>query len=178
MGEETRGRDEGFTMDVGLGLGGLFKGVGSLLEVLSKMAEEGKEETTRMGTIEGLGGRAKGVYGFSVRLGAEGEPVVERFGNIGETPSGAVVAETREPLVDVLDEEEGILVVAEMPGVDEKEIRVRAEGDVLKIMASGGQRRYHKEVLLPSPVDPGRVATSYKNGILEARLTKTKGAGA
>jgi HSP20 family protein len=142
------------------------------------MAEEGKEETTRTGTVEGLGGRAKGVYGFSVRLGVEGKPVVERFGNIRETPSGAVVAETREPLVDVLDEGDHILVVAEMPGVDEKDIRVKVEGDVLEIVASGGQRRYHKEVLLPSPVDPGKVATSYRNGILEARLTKTKRAGA
>lgn len=177
MGEETRKRDEGVRVDVGLGLGGLFKGVGSLFEVLSKMVEEGKEEATRTGTVEAMGDKLKGVYGFSMRLGLGGEPVVERFGNIRETPSGPQVVETREPLVDVLDEGGRILVIAEMPGTEEKDIQVKAEGDILEITAPSGERRYHKEVLLPSAVEPTKVVTSYRNGVLEVRLTKKQGPG-
>ena len=160
-------------VDVELGgLGGLFKGVGGLLELVAKMTEEGKEETTRTGQVEAMGGKMKGVYGFTVRLGLGGKPVVEQFGNIRETPSGAVVAETREPLVDVLDEGDHILVIAEMPGVDEGDVRVKVEGDILEIAASRGARQYRKEVLLPTAAAPENVATSYRNGILEVRLSK------
>lgn len=177
MGEENRSREQDVRLDIGLGLGGLFKGMGSLLEVVAKMADEGKEEASKTGTVEAMGGKVKGVYGFTVRLGLGGKPVVEQFGNIRETPSGAAVTETREPLVDVLDEGDHILVIAEMPGVEEKDIQVKAEGDILEITASSGERRYHKEVLLPSPVDTEKVAASYRNGILEVRLTKTPGEG-
>ena len=172
MGEEARRRDEGVAVDAGLGLGGLFKGVGSLLEIVTKMAEEGKEEAGRTGTVEAMGGKVKGVYGFTVRLGLGGKPVVEQFGNIRETASGAVVTETREPLVDVLDEGDHILVIAETPGVEEGDVRVKVEGDILNIDASRGARRYHKEVLLPTAASPENVATCYRNGILEVRLAK------
>lgn len=177
MTQEGTSRDEGLRVDLGLGLGGLLKGVGSLLEVVAKLAEEGKEETSRTGTIQAMGGNVRGVYGLSVRLGLGGEPVIERFGNIRETPSGTVVAETREPLVDVLDEGDGILVVAEMPGVGEKDIRVRVAGDVLEITASGDTRRYHKELHLPAPVEAEKVNTSYRNGIFEVRLVKSRAPG-
>jgi HSP20 family protein len=174
MAQETRRRDEGVTADIGLGLGGLFKGMGSLLEVLAKMSEDGKEEASRTGTVEAMGGRVKGVYGFTVRLGLGGKPVVEQFGNIRETPSGAAVTETREPLVDVLDEGGYIRVIAEMPGVEEGDVRVKVEGDILEISASRGARQYHKEVLLPTAASPQNVATSYRNGILDVRLAKAQ----
>ncbi|MDP3064090.1 MAG: archaeal heat shock protein Hsp20 [Chloroflexota bacterium] len=150
----------------------MFKGVGGLLELVARMTEEGKEETTRTGQVEAMGGKVKGVYGFTVKVGLGGKPVVEQFGNIRETPSGAVVAETREPLVDVLDEGDHILVIAEMPGVDEADVRVKVEGDILEIAASTGEREYRKEVLLPSAVDPKSLQSSYRNGVLEIRLAK------
>jgi len=148
--------------------------LGSLMEVLARMDEEGKQEMSRSGTVEAGGGRARGVYGFSVRLGLGGKPVVERFGNIRETASGAVVAETREPLVDILDEGDRVLVVAELPGVDEKDIHVRVDGDILEIAASTGDRQYEKEVFLPSAVDRESVETRYRNGVLEVRLAKVR----
>jgi HSP20 family protein len=176
MGVENRSRAEGIGLDIGLGLGGLFKGMGSLLEVVDKMAEEGREEFSKTGTVEAMGGKVKGVYGFTVRLGLGGKPVVEQFGNIRETPSGAVVTQTREPLVDVLDEGDHILVIAEIPGIEEGDVRVKVEGDMLDIAASRGARRYQKEVLLPKAADPGKVVTSYRNGILEVRLAKVQSA--
>src|SRR3989304_7450725 len=55
--EQAGRRDEHVRVDIGLGLGGLFKGMGSLLDVLSQMVEEGGEEAPRTGTVEALGGR-------------------------------------------------------------------------------------------------------------------------
>ncbi|MEW6034244.1 MAG: archaeal heat shock protein Hsp20 [Chloroflexota bacterium] len=155
-----------------VGMGGLFKGIGSLLDLVSKMAEEGKEEYSSSGEVEALGGKLKGVYGFSVRMGLGGKPVIEQFGNVKETESGAVVSETREPLVDVMDEGDRLVVIAELPGVEEKDIHLRVEGDILEVAASARDRRYRREVLLPSAVDPASLKSSYRNGILEIRLTK------
>ena len=70
----------------------------------------------------------KGVYGFSVKVGlgdkGDKEVKVEPFGNVrrddktGET----VVQEIREPVVDVFEEKDHTLVVAEMPGVSTKDV--------------------------------------------------------
>ncbi len=166
-------RDKGGA-SVEIGLGGLFKGIGSLLDLVSKMAEEGKEEASASGQVEALGGKLKGVYGFSVRVGLGGTPVIEQFGNIQETEAGPVVAETREPLVDVLEEGDHLTVVVELPGVDEKDIQLRAEGDILEVSAASRARKYHKEVLLPAPVDPASLKSAYRNGVLEVTLAKRK----
>jgi HSP20 family protein len=151
-----------------ISFGGLFKGLGNLIDLASRLSEEGVE---KRGVIRGLPKGAKGVYGFSIRTLA-GKPVIESFGNIRETARGPVVEEVREPIVDVFDEVDRILVIAELPGVLEDEIKVEVAGDILSLAASGKDRKYAKEILLPSKVKPDSVKTSYKNGILEIRLEK------
>ena len=155
------------------GLGGLFKGIGGLFALVSKMNEEGKEEYTRTGEIKGLGDKAKGIYGFSVRMGIGGQPTVEQFGNIKKTEKGSVeVAEVREPIVDVFDEGDYLMVIAELPGVDESDTHVEIKGDILSLKAEGKDRKYSKEVLLPTEVKAESMETQYKSGILEMKLTK------
>ncbi len=157
------------------GLGGLFKGIGSLFDIVSKMTEEGKEEYTRSGEIKGLGDRAKGIYGFSVRMGIGGQPTVEHFGNIRKTAKGSVeVAEVREPIVDIFDEGDYLMVIVELPGVEESDIHLEIEGDILSLKAEGKDRKYSKEVLLPTEVDTESRETQYKSGILEIKLRKKK----
>ncbi|MBI4745182.1 MAG: GvpL/GvpF family gas vesicle protein [Deltaproteobacteria bacterium] len=166
---ETRGKTEkiekeGVEIDLGIGklsFGGLFKGLEDLIGLASDLAEKG-EEIRREGEIKGLPKDAKGVYGFSIRtLG--GRPVVESFGNIKETPKGPVVEEVREPMVDVFDEKEHILIVAEMPGVEKNNIHIDIEGDALLLKAENTGRKYKKEVPLPSAVDRASLVSSYKN---------------
>lgn len=155
-------------------VGGLFKGLGGLFDLVSKMAEEGKEEYTRSGEIRGPGDKVKGVYGFSVKIGLGGKPIIEQFGNIRATEEGPVVAEVREPLVDVLDEGDHLVIIAELPGVEANDIHVEVKEDILALTAEGKDRKYSKEVLLPSPVDADTMVSSYKNGILEIKLRKKK----
>jgi len=160
-------------IDFGMGkisFGGLFKGLGNLIDLASKLSEEGVE---RRGEIRGLPRGAKGVYGFSIRTLA-GKPVIESFGNIRETAKGPVVEEVREPMVDVFDEKDHILVITELPGVSESEIKIEVVGDILNLAASDRDRKYAKEILLPGKVKPDSVKTSYKNGILEITLEKEK----
>lgn len=155
------------------GLGGLFKGLGNVIDLLSDLAEKG--ETLRQ-THEASGSGAlkdlKGVYGFSVKVGLGGEPTVQSFGNIKETDRGPVVEEVREPLVDVFDEPGVVQVVAEMPGVDEKDIVIDIKDDILTIAAETGKKKYSTEVVIPGKVDMATLSRSYRNGILEINLQK------
>lgn len=163
-------REEGVRVD--FGLGGLFKGVGNLLDLVSDMVEKGEDEVTRHGEfkVKDLD-KARGVYGFSVRMGLGGVPTVEHFGNIRSTDEGAVVTKEREPLVDVFDEGELIVIVAELPGVDKDDVGIDIQDQTLSLSTTG-ERKYTKEILLPTPVDPATMETTYRNGILEVRLRK------
>jgi len=156
-----------------LGFGSLFKGLGNFIDLLGEMVETGEEEVARTGEfrVKGLGDKGRGVYGFSVRTGIGGIPRVEPFGNIRTTEEGPVVAEVREPLVDVFDEDQEIVVVAELPGVGEEEVHIEIQDDILSLETTGGSK-YAKEILLPGAVDAATLQQTYKNGILELRLKK------
>jgi len=81
-----------------------------------------------------------------------------------------LVDEVREPLVDIFDEEDILLVIAELPGVGEDDIQVKVNDDRLKLSTRTRGRRYAKEVNLPCLTDT--VKSTYKNGILKIRLHK------
>lgn len=159
--------------DIDLGFGSLFKGFGSFLDVLSEMAEKGESEIKREGEIGSQEKGFKAVYGFSVRIGGEGKPLIEHFGNIREDKEkGPVVDEVREPIVDVFDEGTHIVVVSELPGVDEKDIEYELKDDILIISANTGDKKYYKETLLPTSVNKEKISSSYRNGIFEMKLWK------
>ncbi len=176
MAKRKKEKDEDLDIDLGIGklsLGGLFKGIGKLVDFAAKIEEAGGEikkegELDLSHLKEGM----KGVFGFSVKTAGGGKPVVERFGNIRETPQGPTVEEVREPLTDVFDEKDEVRVYAEMPGVDEEDIVVDLKEDILDISAVSGDRKYHKEVLLPAKVKHETLKTSYRNGVFEAIMEK------
>lgn len=170
--------EEPFELDFGVGkinLGGLLKGFGKLVDFADELEKAGGE-MKKEGEFKVKGMKdLKGVYGFSIRtgIGKDGteRPIVEPFGNIKKTPKGAVVEDTREPIVDVFDENGKLQVVAEMPGVREEEIEYTINGDVL-VLNSTGEKKYNKEILLPYPVSENGIEKNYKNGIFEIKLMK------
>ena len=112
------------------------------------------------------------VYGFSMSLGPDGKPVIREFGNVQKSRFGPKVREEREPLVDVMEEDEDVVVVAELPGVEREDIDLHITYDELVISVDTTKRRFHKELRLPARVDPNSAKASYKNGVLEIRLKK------
>ena len=111
------------------------------------------------------------VYGFSMRTGPDGKPVFEEFGNT-KPPSKEMPSGEREPLIDVIDEKAQIAVIAELPGVEKKDIKLKAVGKTLSIQVNTPERKYSKRIELPAEVKPNTAKATYKNGVLEVVLKK------
>jgi HSP20 family protein len=121
------------------------------------------------------------VYGYSMSMGPDGKPVIREFGNVKPsqklTPFGRrrptlQYKEEREPLVDVMDEEESVKVLAEVPGVEKSDINLSCTEELVTISVDTESRKYYKEVELPAAVDPQSAAATYKHGVLEVNLRK------
>ena len=111
------------------------------------------------------------VYGFSMRMGPDGKPHIEEFGNVPKRFPGPSenMAEYREPIVDVMESDKNISVTAELPGVTKEDIELSLENDnqILIIKVDTPERKYYKEVELPAKVKADKVKATYKNGILD-----------
>ncbi|RLI45727.1 Hsp20/alpha crystallin family protein [Candidatus Bathyarchaeota archaeon] len=123
------------------------------------------------------------VYGYSMTVGPDGKPKIREFGNVKPSlrpePFGLArpylnVKEEREPLVDVMSTDGEIKVIAELPGVEKKDIKLHGTENTLTISVDTPKRKYHKEVQIPEPINPKAAKTSYKNGVLEVTLPKIK----
>jgi len=155
------------------GIGGILGGLADLVEKLSDLAEKG-EEMSKSGEFQSGGEKGiKGVYGFSVKmgLGRDGGIKVEPFGNIHrDAKSGeATVEENREPVIDVFEEEDHTLIVAEMPGISVGDVKLEVEDDLLTIHAEHGDKKYYKEVLLSQNYSREKIDISCNNGIIEIK---------
>ena len=165
-------------VDIGSGLGGFLGKLGGMVEKLVDLAEAG-QSLSQTGELKGLDpkGKLRGVYGFSVKTGlgnqGERELKIEPFGNIHRQSSGgAVVEDVREPLVDVHEEDDHVLVLAEIPGVSKKDVELDLSEDRLTIRAQRGEKRYRKEVELPESFSRENMRWECANGILKIRLER------
>jgi HSP20 family protein len=157
-----------------MGLGGILKGLGDMVEKLGELSEKG-EQLSRTGELQGLGKDVKGIYGFTVKVGLGNDgPRVEPFGNIRQDRESGhtVVQEVREPVVDVFEEEDHVLVVAEMPGVSVEDVQITVEDDLLTISAQRGDKKYRKEVLLPASSAREKTQVTCNNGVVEIKCMR------
>jgi len=76
------------------------------------------------------------------------------------------------PLVDVLEGNDDVVVVAEFAGFKKEDLRINVKNQRLTLSAEAFDRKYHKSLNLPKRVIPSTICTTYKNGVLEIRLKK------
>ena len=159
--------------------GGFFSGLGSLIEQLGVLAEEAEKAggaVHKSGSFNfGPGRQNKGVYGFTVKSAiGDKPPQVEPFGNIRRDDAGKLVEvhEIREPIVDVFDEADRVLVVAELPGIEERNLHIEINGDILLISSEEVEPQYRKELLLPASFKGSQMSFHCRNGVLEIQLLK------
>jgi len=116
------------------------------------------------------------MYGFNIGLGADGLPKFDSFGNIKVKPrSGKPEVKRRVPLVEVNEEEDQIIVIAEMPGITREDIEIESKAHSLIISTKPNSlREYYKEIDLPSATNTDYAKANYRNGILSITLKKTE----
>jgi len=144
-------------------------------EMVREMEEEierFEREFMRLGSEEGAKVYGPYVYGFRITVGPDGKPKIEEFGNVKNYKGKPLVSEEREPLVDVIEKGDEVRVVAEVPGVNKDQIKVKVSGNKVIIQAQGEDRKYYKEVELPAEVDDKSAKATYNNGVLQITLKK------
>jgi HSP20 family protein len=154
------------------GLGGLFKGIEKLVDLAGKLDEKGRLSKEGEINLDHIKKGMKGVFGFTINTAGGGSPKVETFGNIKKTPEGPKVDEEREPITDIFDEKNEIVVIAEMPGIEENDLKIDLKEDILEISAASKSRTYRKELLLPLKANMKNLKHKFTNGILEIRIKK------
>ncbi len=97
---------------------------------------------------------------------------------------------TQMPYVDVIDRKTDIVVTADLPGVDKKDIRINVSGDVLEISAERkaereetekgylrherSYNRFYRSIRLPAPVEKNKAKALFNNGVLEIILPRAE----
>lgn len=117
--------------------------------------------------------KMEGLYGFHLRLGG-GEPAkLEWFGaqENAEEKREEEKEKIREPVIDIFDEKDRVVVIAELAGVNENDIKIETEANELRISANSADRKYTKTIKLPFNIKK-KIKQRYKNGILELVFRK------
>ena len=157
-------------------LGGLLGGLGGFIEKLGELAEAG-ERLSQSGEFQNASGKIRGVYGINVKTalgeGGQTELKVEPFGNVRraavDRPSGEDV---REPLVDLHEEDDHVLILIELPGVARENIHLSVADGRLELSAERGKTVYRKEIDLPQPCSAEHMSWESSNGILQVRFNR------
>jgi len=107
-----------------------------------------------------------------VTIGPDANPRFRRFGKPLQGYYGSEIREEPEPLVDVIEEDGEVVIVAELPGLKREDIQIHVTQYSVTISVDTPVRKYHKELALPVETDPKSVVATYKNGVLQLRLKK------
>ena len=183
------------------GLDGLLGGlgnIGKLIESASKLAEntgnltdeqlerlaEAKEMLREQGMTTSGNGKFQVAHGFNIsgmgsRSAADRRPGEKTSGpefkrgykKRPKTSAKPPEVERREPIVDLFEEDDGIHVVVEIPGTEEKEISLGINDETLSLVVNG-KRKYQKEIKLPRPARSEDMVWTYRNGILDIKIKK------
>jgi HSP20 family protein len=157
------------------GFAKISRGLSDLFNFLSELDEN---KLPRRGTREKDGMIIE--YSFGKRTLAEGEP--ERAAvpppEKPETPRrrGAKTSgiEVLEPVTDMFDEPDEVVLLFEVPGVARKDIHCVLDGDIVLLEAKTGERLCRKEILIEPKLAEEAPRVRLRNGVLEARLAKLK----
>jgi HSP20 family protein len=108
---------------------------------------------------------------FSIKIGPDGKPRIQEFNNRKQLQKKIEVSEDIEPLVDLLEDVESIVVLAALPGVKRDAINLRTTKNCLTVSVDTPNLECHRELKLPARVDPKSARASYKS---EVKLKKLK----
>lgn len=142
------------------GLGGIVKALEkSSPEFRKRIAETDAEIKHRLET--GWNSKPKIEYGISIK------PLISEKKGMKEEREEAKVEPEKEPIIDVFEEKDYISVIAELPGIEEKDMETKLRDNTLEISAG----KYSKTINLPS-IPKSIIERTYKHGILQLKIER------
>lgn len=169
--KEKKGKDEE-TITTESIVGQLIPGFSGIVRALEKsspefrrrIAETDAEIKHRLET--GWSSKPDVNYGISIKPLTERKVVMPK--SVEKEPEEErVETEEREPIIDIFEENDYISVIAELPGVEEKDIETKLKEDTLEISAG----KYCRTIRLPS-VSKSIIERTYNNGILQLKIER------
>lgn len=80
------------------------------------------------------------------------------------------------PAVDIYENNEGLTLVTDLPGVSREQLNLGVEQGVLTIEAAADAHGYYRRFQLPEHLDLDHVQAELKHGVLTLRLPKAEAA--
>lgn len=153
---------------------GLLNGLWEFLKGIEELQNKGFEKTSSR-EISMPSGR-KGIYDYSIKVGGLKKSTLgfrpERVKEKTIEPENI----EKEPLVDIFDKDNHVLIVAELSNIKEKDLNFKIVKNTLKISAKTPEGKLEKDITIPKGSKIDKIEkVSMKNNILEIRLRKKKG---
>jgi HSP20 family protein len=114
------------------------------------------------------------IKSFFIRIGPDQKMRIQELNKRKLQPKKTKKLKEPEPLMDLIENDEALVVLAALPGVKGDAFNLRATKNRLTISVDTSNFKYHKELKLPSKVDAKSARASYKNGVLKVKLRKVK----
>ncbi len=148
-----------------------FNDIYEELEKLGDMIDETMEKAFE-NSSENTPVRRNHVKGFSIKIGPDGKPMIREFNDRQPLQDETEISDDPEPLIDIIEEGETLVVLAALPGVEKDEIDLHLTENCLTISVDTADFEWYDELKLPTRVKPKLARASYKNGVLEVRIKK------
>jgi HSP20 family protein len=104
----------------------------------------------------------------------------EERGAAQRQPLPAAAVPERRPRVDVYENVDELLMIADMPGASAESVSIHLEGPELTMQAErpwgNGTLRYFRAFRVPDTIDPDGVSAELKQGVLRVHLKKREAA--
>ena len=112
------------------------------------------------------------VQGFSMKIDPDGKSRMREIAGRLPLQNETELSDELEPLVDLIDERNQIVVLVALPGVGKDNIDLRVTENCLTVSVDTTEFEWYDEFKLPTKVKPKSACASYRNGVLEVRLEK------
>lgn len=121
-------------------------------------------------------------YGYRVIKMPGQEPIIEQWGLNPEdyqmeNSDGSMAErqfEEKDPMLDINETDSEVMVTMELPGFRKEGIELYLNGNSLVVKAKNEEREAEKVIPLPAAVDEESIKATYRNGVLDVSMKKSK----
>ena len=116
------------------------------------------------------------VYGFTYKIGPDGKPKFEEFGNVAESEvEGSlpkVEKDVREPITDLNVDKNRVYITYELPGISKDDVELSVAERSVVLSVKNGPRKYHKHMDFEYDLKPESASAKFVNGILDLTIER------